>query len=265
MIETLFVLLTAHFLGDFVLQTDWMVERKRKLRVLFMHSSLVTATTALILGNPHWALLLILFGSHLGMDTLKTYVLPNRTYAFLLDQLVHIGVICVLAYGFSDVVQSGLWMRSLSPDAQRWYLRMVTFLGGFLLCVPVGGKLIGITTIPLLEEIKADRSKNRKRNQLRAEREGRGLEDDDDVEGLRKGGRYIGWLERSLVMLLLLIGQPGGIGFLFAAKSILRFGEIRDSHQRKVAEYIIIGTFLSFGWALLTAYLTQQALTLWRK
>jgi hypothetical protein len=44
-------------------------------------------------------------------------------------------------------------------------------------------------------------------------------------------------------MLLLLIDQPGGIGFLFAAKSILRFGEIKDSQHRKMAEYILIGTF----------------------
>ena len=64
-------------------------------------------------------------------------------------------------------------------------------------------------------------------------------------------------------MLLLLINQPNGIGFLLAAKSVLRFGEIKDTSQRKMAEYIIIGTFLSFGWALLISVLTQQALKYW--
>jgi hypothetical protein len=63
-------------------------------------------------------------------------------------------------------------------------------------------------------------------------------------------------------MLLLLIGQPNGIGLLMAAKSVLRFGEIKDPNQRKVAEYIIIGTFLSFGWALLISVLTQCVLKL---
>ena len=48
-------------------------------------------------------------------------------------------------------------------------------------------------------------------------------------------------MERILVMLLVLMEQPNGIGFLIAAKSILRFGEIKDANQRKVAEYIIIG------------------------
>jgi hypothetical protein len=64
-------------------------------------------------------------------------------------------------------------------------------------------------------------------------------------------------------MLLLLMDQPNGIGFLIAAKSVLRFGEIKDPSQRKVAEYIIIGTFLSFGWALLISILTQKALRYW--
>jgi hypothetical protein len=64
-------------------------------------------------------------------------------------------------------------------------------------------------------------------------------------------------------MLLVLIDQPTGIGFLIAAKSILRFGEIKEASQRKTAEYIIIGTFLSFGWALLIAVLTQKALKYW--
>jgi len=183
MAETLFILLTAHFLGDFVLQTEWVVQRKKQLKVQLMHAALVTVVSALMLGSAHMTLLAILFLSHLAMDALKVYLLPNGIYMFLLDQLVHIGVICALAYTFSSEAQNGFWLTWLSADKARWYLLIVTFLGGFL----------------------------------------------------------------------------------FAAKSILRFGEIKDSHQRKMAEYIIIGTFLSFGWALITSYLTQQALRLWHQ
>ena len=83
-----------------------------------------------------------------------------------------------------------------------------------------------------------------------------------DSEGLKDGGKYIGYLERALILLFMLIGEPSGVGFLIAAKSILRFGEIRDTSQRKMSEYIIIGTFLSFGWGLLIAILTRGALRL---
>ena len=49
-------------------------------------------------------------------------------------------------------------------------------------------------------------------------------------------------------------------GFLLAAKSILRFGEQKD---RMFSEYVLIGTFLSFGWAMLVALITQTAMTFW--
>ncbi len=47
------------------------------------------------------------------------------------------------------------------------------------------------------------------------------------------------------------------------AKSILRFGDVRDSSQRKHTEYVIIGTFMSFGWALLIAVLMQLGIRHW--
>jgi hypothetical protein len=250
MVETLFILLTAHLLGDFVLQWDWMVERKKEPKVLLSHAALVTAVSALLLGSLYVPLLLILLVSHMAIDALKVHAFRDGTYAFIGDQALHIVVIFGLAVAFATTAQHGLWLTLLPAEGERWFLQGVTLLGGVLLCVPAGGVLIGIMIRPLLEEIGKDKQ---------ADHDGAGY----DVEGLRRGGRYIGWLERSLVMLLLLIGQPGGIGFLVAAKSILRFGEIKDSHQRKMAEYIIIGTFLSFGWALLISYLTQRALTLW--
>ena len=42
--------------------------------------------------------------------------------------------------------------------------------------------------------------------------------------GLPGGGQVIGNLERGLIFLLMLTGQAQGIGFLIAAKSVLRFG-----------------------------------------
>jgi hypothetical protein len=75
--------------------------------------------------------------------------------------------------------------------------------------------------------------------------------------GFERGGEIIGYLERSLIFLFILTGQPGSIGFLITAKSILRFGEIKDRRNRLEAEYIIIGTLMSFGYGMFIAYLTQ--------
>src|SRR6056297_964421 len=76
-----------------------------------------------------------------------------------------------------------------------------------------------------------------------------------DEPGLPGGGRTIGHLERLLVFVLVLAGQITAIGFLVAAKSILRFGSIAD--DRRATEYVIIGTLASFGWAIAVALATQ--------
>lgn len=76
---------------------------------------------------------------------------------------------------------------------------------------------------------------------------------EDKLTGLKDGGRLIGQLERCLIFLFILMGQPGGIGFLVAAKSILRFSEAKES--QKLAEYVLIGTLLSFGLAIASASL----------
>jgi hypothetical protein len=36
------------------------------------------------------------------------------------------------------------------------------------------------------------------------------------------------------------------VGFLFAAKSIFRIGDLRPGHNLKLTEYVLIGTFSSF-------------------
>jgi hypothetical protein len=48
-----------------------------------------------------------------------------------------------------------------------------------------------------------------------------------------------------------ILGRWEAIGFLLAAKSVFRFGDLKESKDRKLTEYILIGTLLSFGVAIL--------------
>ena len=80
------------------------------------------------------------------------------------------------------------------------------------------------------------------------------------ASSLPRGGRLIGKLERLLILMLVLAGEPDGIGFLIAAKSILRFNELAGDADRHVSEYVIIGTLASFAWAIATGYATLAAL-----
>jgi hypothetical protein len=47
------------------------------------------------------------------------------------------------------------------------------------------------------------------------------------------------------------------VGFLIAAKSVFRFGDLKESKDRKLTEYILVGTLVSFGLAIFTALVTQ--------
>ena len=71
--------------------------------------------------------------------------------------------------------------------------------------------------------------------------------------GLQNAGTAIGNLERGLIFLLMMSGLAAGIGFLVAAKSILRFETIKSQDPatlRNHSEYVIIGTLASFIWAI---------------
>jgi hypothetical protein len=76
-------------------------------------------------------------------------------------------------------------------------------------------------------------------------------------DGLKHAGRYIGWLERFLILTFVLMEQVPSIGFLIAAKSVFRIGEVKNPAQRKLAEYILIGTLLSFASAILIGCLVK--------
>ncbi|MBE0617096.1 MAG: hypothetical protein IH608_04120 [Proteobacteria bacterium] len=69
--------------------------------------------------------------------------------------------------------------------------------------------------------------------------------------GLAEGGKIIGWLERFLALTFILAGSHAAIRLVLAAKGVIRFGEIREARDQKVAEYVLIGTMLSLSWAVL--------------
>jgi hypothetical protein len=93
------------------------------------------------------------------------------------------------------------------------------------------------------------------------------LPDNGASLGLPGGGMWIGCMERIAIITLILADMSGTIGFLIAAKSILRFPEItaRDengSRMRAAAEYVIIGTLMSFIGGLGGGLLAREILTI---
>jgi hypothetical protein len=82
-------------------------------------------------------------------------------------------------------------------------------------------------------------------------------EETGSSRGFENAGKLIGQLERFLIYLFVTAGRLEGVGFLVAAKSVFRFGELTNRRNRLEAEYITIGTMLSFGWGLGVSLLTN--------
>jgi hypothetical protein len=81
-----------------------------------------------------------------------------------------------------------------------------------------------------------------------------------DSASLQSAGKFIGIFERILVFVFIIINQWAAVGFLLAAKSIFRFGDLKEAKDRRLTEYVLIGTLLSFAAAIFTALFVQYSL-----
>ncbi|MFA9377873.1 MAG: hypothetical protein ACERKZ_14125 [Lachnotalea sp.] len=66
---------------------------------------------------------------------------------------------------------------------------------------------------------------------------------DEDNRKANNAGRFIGTLERIIILIFLSIGQYSAIGLVLTAKSIARYDRI--SKEKDFAEYYLLGTLIS--------------------
>jgi hypothetical protein len=230
MLDALLVLLSAHFIADFLLQPTWLLKEKNRLAGQLLHAMIVGWLSWFLLQQSgSWKLPLLLTAAHFLVDRLKRRF-TDGWKLFCWDQVVHLALTFLL-------LQFALKHGWMTPFVGCGLSGMIG-VAGFAVAVQGAGFLIERVVHQLQEE-----------NALA-----------DKIRGLKNGGKLIGLLERALIFLLIMTGQSMGIGFLMAAKSILRFSETKDDQQ--LAEYVLIGTLLSFGLAIVAATLTKMALAL---
>ena len=222
--ETFAALLFAHVLADFIFQTNRMVAHKRRLPVMLAHVGIVGVAAVALSGAFH-PVLLALTLAHLGIDLVKAHASRRGLAPFLADQAAHILTLGLSAFAAPDLWASGVWAQITALPA------LMALIAGLIVTTRAGGMAVGMLMAPWAAAT---------------------------PEGLLGGGKAIGLLERGLIFLLVLTGQAAGIGFLIAAKSVLRFGTVAD--DRKVSEYVIIGTLASFAWAIAAAFATLALL-----
>ncbi len=242
-VDLAIALFAAHVISDFVLQTDTTIKAKKRVRVLVGHCLIVALLSYLLAGMWEvWLIPVAVFVTHLLMDFVKSRWLSERLQSFAIDQAVHLAIIAALVFAVPRMVgpdQTMLWQDAVSPRFYQWLLGAA----GLVAATCAGSVLVSLVI--------------KKFQQQPAKQKGAPPPPASDREGLDKGGKWIGLLERALIFVLVAAGQPAAIGFLIAAKSILRFGEIGKGADRKDVEYIIVGTLTSFLVALVVSYLTR--------
>ena len=229
--------LLAHILGDFVFQSEKWVkdkeEKKIKSTKLYVHIAVHAVLLLLILQfdlQKYWAGFLLIVISHYAIDLLKLYFQKKKTKRiwFFIDQILHVFMFIVATSFYTDFSLSTLNIINEENLLLLIFLLLVIFVAAIII------KLI-------ITQWNPEKKK----------------ENDDS---LAKAGRYIGILERLFVFTFVITNHWEAIGFLLAAKSVFRFGDLTSSKDRKLTEYILIGTLLSFGFAILLGVLYLQTL-----
>lgn len=251
-------LFICHILGDFYLQSKAMVDakhfgQKRKPLIVFdqelgvmiahlLHIALHALVMAFVLyflrgievirlsdTNLYLAILAIALG-HLVIDLLKSgwrlkmMSDDNAVITLVGDQMAHLTwILIVWAWLFDDLNNfSGLLT-----------VNHLVIFGAYLL-------VLRPTSILVMLLLSPHTPKN----------------GDNQIP---KAGKLIGYIERAVVLTLIFVDQYTAIGFIIAAKSVLRYGE-SGGNNTKLNEYVLLGTLASFGIVLLVGILARVAL-----
>jgi len=226
-------LILAHILGDFFLQPKSWIEDKEKRKwgspYLYIHTLIHFMLILLLLWDlNYWPVAMIIAVSHLFIDGVKVTAQTERTKSnwFGIDQFSHVLVIVAVWFFFWN--GTGL----APPERSFW----IILAGTLFLTFPSSFIMMNLM--------------NRWNEQI----------DTDNDDSLDGAGKFIGILERLFVFIAILGGHLQVIGFLLAAKSVFRFGDLTRAKNRKLTEYILIGTLLSFLIAITTGLIVMHFL-----
>ncbi|WP_113652705.1 DUF3307 domain-containing protein [Pedobacter namyangjuensis] len=224
-------LLLAHILGDFFLQPNSWVTEKEQLKLksakLYCHVAIHVALIFLVFMSFNvWKIALVIGATHLVIDAMKLSFQKIKTQRlwFFIDQLLHITAIVIC---WSYYYGNNIDFSFLNND------RFLLFAFGALLLTSPAAVFIRVVIARWMPNATNTT----------------GL----STTSLQDAGKYIGIMERLLIYLFVCTHHFEAVGFLLAAKSIFRFGDLKDAHDIKLTEYVLIGTLLSFGIALVVA------------
>ncbi|MFZ2256974.1 MAG: DUF3307 domain-containing protein [Clostridiaceae bacterium] len=254
------VLLTAHILGDYYLQTQEMSDRKvQEKRALFLHCLVYAIPFVWLAGifqfdyqfifAAGWAVVchgVIDFAKAAGSKRVqarpKKYFGDTAT-VYLLDQSLHWVSLFLIAFfirsGGDHLVPWPILVDMLDVFDYTWYIVLQWVLALLLIYRPSNITFVKLFAVYKPEEERPVALLD-------------GSFGPSDREKLRAGGT-IGLLEKFISLIFLSVGEYMAIGLILTAKSIARYDKIAKSST--FAEYYLIGTLTSIIMVMLIYYL----------
>jgi len=225
-------LILAHLLTDFVVQpTSWIESRNQKhfgSVNLYLHGLATALKALLLIGIYYWWVVLVILITHILIDGWKSYQ-PKETKYFLIDQVLHLLVIFICWY-----------IIFLNPDdlVSAWDVittkNIIVKITAYVFVSFPTGIQIGQLTRKWREQIV-------------------------DASALGNAGKWIGIIERVVILTLVFNHQYAAIGLLITAKSLLRFSEANRAEIK--TEYLLIGTLISITIAILVGLIALKLQT----
>lgn len=290
--ETLIVLLLllAHLIADFWLQTDVMVKNKMKnLKKHMLHHIITTGLALVVIWGGHhqftnvigYLLLPLAFivSTHLVIDLLKLKLIDTikptdsnslkKLWFFLIDQVLHVAMLLITCILFFPMDAATMMTTLLQLFTESNSLGMInTFLFImilFILATSVSGHIVKLLVGSLPSEFANFEGEFTLNNQLTETKSSNYPKTQSNFteqyhyltysSPLRSRGKLIGYIERLLVISLTLVGAYPSIAFIIAAKSIARFKQLDD---RNWAEYFLLGTLASILLGLALGLLAKE-------
>lgn len=245
--KILLFLFLIHIIGDFYVQSPGMAEKKQdKIRWVYIHGG-VYCGAAFILVIPvlSWEMIAVwlsVSASHLLIDIAK-FIYGKRVIrkyentaqyesgVFCVDQILHGISLLIITYVF--VYKDGAFVIN------RW-------MAGFFEISGLSASILVSWIVALSVVHKpANILISKTLSQYRPENKDEGRTHDNNA------GRFIGTLERIIILIFIAAGQYGAIGLVLTAKSIARYDKIVKDPE--FAEYYLLGTLLSTAVAVVTS------------
>jgi hypothetical protein len=269
--------LLIHIICDFYLQPDSWIEAKKahtyRSSKLYFHSLLhgVGLILPALVLNIDWrstvCLVAIVAVTHFVIDLWKVTTPKGDNLAyFVIDQALHVLVLAAIAFHVTDGVSIDAVLQ------HEHFSDGVLVVCAYLLILKPTSIVISavLSKYPIVNQANVTEAKTEAGADTQAETDTQAGADTQtvtqtitnsavapvtsvspitdrasNISGLVAGGELIGYLERLLILTFALVGSYAAVGVVLAAKSIFRFGELNQSANRSMTEYVLIGSLLS--------------------